>query len=140
MFGVDREDGVVRVLSDRLKPSPDLIGLAFRPPLFDDVSNPVRQHDVLVGPALLLKVPRDAGCDRIARHFLASFSGKQNEREVGIRSADRLEELDTVLPRHIVIGDDTVERGLTEPVNAVPGARHRLDVEPFVLTSEVHGH
>ena len=109
---VDGEDGVHRVIGDRPQVGLCPVGLALDPALLGCVDDAVRQNLVLLGSAALLEVVRHARGDGLAGDRLRPLPGVEDEGEIRVALPDRLQELDPVRSRHVVVGDDTVDIGV----------------------------
>ena len=124
---VEGHEPVVNALVDALEP----LGGGLRPlpgtVSLDGVRDAVGQDHEPLGVRAFLDVVGDAGAYRLAGHLLASLPGEEDERQVGVLLADRLEKLDAVRPWHVVVGDDAVD--LAEPFDG----RRRLR-----LVDDVH--
>jgi len=138
---LDLDGRLGELLEQHPEPPALLVEPRRRPGLIDGIGDAVRQQSVLFGAGLLLEVVGHPGRHRLAGDRLASLSGEEDERDVGVSPADRLEELQAVHPRHVVVRDDAVERLVGEPVER--GRRLRLgrDRQPRVLPlEEPRGH
>lgn len=80
----------------------------------DDVGDAVGQQFELLGSAHLLEVLGDACGDGLAGDLLAAPSSEQDEWEIAVALPDRLQELDAVHPRHLVVAHDAVDSPRSE--------------------------
>jgi hypothetical protein len=65
------------------------------------------------------------------RELLAALAGEEDERELRVLRADRLQERDAVHVGEVVVADDTRDVGLrTEERESLARRLHRPDAEP----------
>jgi hypothetical protein len=112
-------------------------GSAFCPVLPDGVADSVGQQFVLAGSGRFLQVIGHPRRDRLARDRFGALAGVEDEQQIRMVVADGLQELDAVLPGHVVVGHDTVVLGLREAIDAIAGAGRRIDLEPLVVLFEI---
>jgi hypothetical protein len=118
---------------DRARPALELL-LGVVPP--DRVPDSVGEEFALFGARLLLEVVGRPRGDGLACDLLRPAAGIEDERQVRMVRPDGSAELDPVPSGHLVVGDDAVDRPVTEH----PLARIRTvcgsDVEPVVDAGE----
>jgi hypothetical protein len=92
----------------------------------------VGQHRVVTLAGALAEVVIDPPRDGLGGDLLAPLPRVQQERDVGPAFPDRGEKGQSVLPRHIEIREDAVERFRSQPLQRGLGAGLAGDDQPLV--------
>jgi len=103
---------------------------------FDGVDDAVCESHVRVGTAVGPVVLGDPGRNRVAGGRLAPVAGEQDERQIRLSLADRIEKLDARLLWQVVASDDTVELVFAESVESIGGGRRCLNGDTAMLLFE----
>ena len=112
-------------LLDRLHRQRLEVSLGFRPSPGDGGRDPCGEDPVAAGHRLP-HVVGDARRDRLARDVLVAVAGVDDEGDVRVALADRLEQVEAVGRGHLVVGDDAVD-GVVPVVQRVEHRRAGRD-------------